>query len=351
MLLDQARTGQTSERAVTAVRDRHSRPLRDLRLSVLDRCNLRCTYCMPEESLNGQGVFLPGSRLLSDDEIETLVRAFVNLGVHKVRLTGGEPLLRPGLAGLVARLAAIPGVEDLAMTTNAMLLPRLAESLARAGLGRVTVSLDSLDERVFNDMAGGRGSVGQVLEGIRAAERAGFECLKINTVVQRGINDHTIMDLVDHFRGTGHVVRLIEFMDVGNINHWTRARVVPSAELLKQVHDRWPLRPVAQPVPGETARRYEFLDGAGEIGFISSITEPFCGDCTRARVTADGVFYSCLFSSRGTPLRPPLRAGADVAGIQRLIEDRWRQRGDRYSEERNGGRARQSKVEMFRMGG
>lgn len=325
--------------------------MRDLRLSVLDRCNLRCTYCMPEESLNGQGIFLPGPKLLSDEELLRVVRMFVNLGVHKIRLTGGEPLLRPGLTELVSHVSRLEGVEDLAMTTNAILLPRLANPLFEAGLGRITVSLDSLDDDVFRSMAGGRGSVEEVLGGIEAAERAGFGGLKINTVVQRGVNDHTVMDLLAHFRGSGHTVRLIEFMDVGNINHWSRDQVVPSAELLKGVHDRWPLKPVAQPVPGETARRYEYLDGSGEIGFISSITEPFCGDCTRARVTADGVFYNCLFSSEGTSLRPLLRNGMESEALQAHIESLWRHRSDRYSEHRNGGGGRRDKVEMFRMGG
>jgi cyclic pyranopterin phosphate synthase len=351
MLLDPAQSTTAEKIRAKSVKDRHARPLRDLRLSVLDRCNLRCTYCMPEQSLNGRGIFLPTQRLLTDDELENVVKVFVNLGVHKVRLTGGEPLLRPGLAGLVKRLAAIDGVEDLAITTNAILLPNLAQSLADAGLGRITVSLDSLDERTFQVMAGGRGTVDQVLEGIEAAERAGFRNLKINTVVQRGVNDLKVMDLVTHFRGSGHTVRLIEFMDVGNINHWSREQVVPSAELLKRIHEQWPLRPVAQQIMGETARRYEFLDGAGEIGFISSITEPFCGDCTRARITADGVFYSCLFSSHGTELKPLLRAGISPGALQDHIERLWERRDDRYSEHRNGQPSRDSKVEMFRMGG
>jgi cyclic pyranopterin phosphate synthase len=351
MLLDQEHRKVTTGTRAAPVTDRHARPLRDLRLSVLDRCNLRCTYCMPEESLNGQGIFLPTGRLLTDDEIENVVRAFAGLGVHKVRLTGGEPLLRPGLAGLVRRIAGVPGVTDLAMTTNGILLPRLAGPLAEAGLGRVTVSLDSMDGEVYQRMAGGHGSVEEVLEGIAAAGRAGFGKLKINTVVQRGVNDGTVMDLVAHFRGTGHTVRLIEFMDVGNINHWSRAQVVPSAELLKRVHERWPLRPVARQPAGETARRYEFLDGAGEIGFISSITEPFCGDCTRARVTADGVFYSCLFSSRGNELRPLLRGGMSAPALQHHLEGLWRTRDDRYSEHRSNEPSRDSKVEMFRMGG
>jgi cyclic pyranopterin phosphate synthase len=341
-------TGMMREQTL---KDRLGRPLRDLRLSVLDRCNLRCTYCMPQESLHGKGVFLPTGKLLNDSEIETLVRMFVRLGVHKLRLTGGEPLLRPGLPALIERLAAVDGIEDLAMTTNAVLLPRLATELKQAGLGRITVSLDSLDPEVFRQMSGGRGALGEVLDGIRAAEEAGFDRLKINTVVQKDVNDHTVMDLVAHFRGSGHMLRLIEFMDVGNINHWSREQVVPSAVLLKAVHDRWPLRPVAQQAAGETARRYEFLDGAGEIGFISSISEPFCGDCSRARVTADGVFYSCLFSSNGTALRPLLRNGISEQALYELVEGLWGRRTDRYSELRNGGETSRSKVEMFRMGG
>ncbi len=214
---------------MTALTDTYSRPLRDLRLSVLDRCNLRCSYCMPAESLNGQGVFLPPQRLLTDAELESVVRVFVRLGVHKLRLTGGEPLLRPGLPALVQRLARVEGVDDLALTTNAILLPRLANSLQQAGLDRITVSLDSLDESVFRSMSGGRGSVLEVLDGIKAAEQAGFSRIKINTVVQRDVNDHFVMDLVGHFRGSGHTVRLIEFMDVGNLNHWDRRLVVPNA--------------------------------------------------------------------------------------------------------------------------
>jgi len=333
------------------VRDVFARPLRDLRLSVLDRCNLRCTYCMPEDSLAGQGKFLPREDLLTDAELVTLVEVFVALGVHKVRLTGGEPLLRPELPGLVSRIAAVDGVTDLALTTNGMLLPRLAEALAEAGLGRVTVSLDSLDETVFRRMSGGRGSVAEVLEGIAAAERAGFDRIKINTVVQRGVNDGGIEALVAHFRGTGHMLRFIEFMDVGNVNHWSREQVVPNAELLKRIHDRWPLRPVASRKTGETARRYRFEDGQGEIGFISSITQPFCGDCSRARVTADGTFYSCLFADHGTALRPLLRQGRTAAEVRERIERLWRERDDRYSESRQADAHLTERVEMYRMGG
>ena len=317
----------------------------------MDRCNLRCTYCMPEESLNGKGVFLPSHHLLSDAEIELLVRVFTGLGVHKIRLTGGEPLLRPGFVELVSRISAIEGITDLALTTNAVLLPRFATALKEAGLRRITVSLDSLDDSVFRQMAGGRGSVNEVLQGISAAEQAGFKNLKINTVVQRNINDHTVPDLVEYFRNSGHTVRLIEFMDVGNVNHWDRQLVVPGAELLKVIHDRWPLHPVAKQPVGETARRYAFTDGAGEIGFISSITEPFCGDCSRARITADGMFYSCLFSARGTKLRDRIREGMNAEELTAAIRDLWEKRADRYSELRNELPRAQPHVEMYRMGG
>lgn len=331
--------------------DTLGRPLKDLRISVLDRCNFRCTYCMPEESLNGQGVFLPPHHLLSDGEVEMLVRVFVKLGVENLRLTGGEPLLRPGFVDLVERLARIEGLQDLAVTTNAVLLPRHAAGLKRAGLGRITISLDSLDEAVFRQMAGNRSSVAEVLDGVAAAEAAGFSTMKINTVVQRGVNDHTIMDLVEYFRHSGHTLRLIEFMDVGNVNQWSLESVVPSAELMKTIHDRWPLRPVAQQNASEPARRYAFEDGGGEIGFISSITQPFCGDCSRARITADGVFYSCLFAANGTDLLGKIRAGMDAEQLGAEVRALWDKRADRYSELRGRLSSRQRHIEMYRMGG
>ncbi len=318
---------------------------------MLDRCNLRCTYCMPEESLHARGVFLRPHYLLSDGEIELLVRVFAGLGVHKVRLTGGEPLLRPGFVELVSRIASIKRITDLALTTNAILLPRHAVALRKAGLGRITVSLDSLDENVFRRMAGERGSVQEVLDGIKAAEQAGFKRLKINTVVQRHVNDHTIMELVEHFRNSGHTVRLIEFMDVGNVNNWNRDQVVASAELLKTISARWALKPVAKQTVGETARRYAFTDGAGEIGFISSITEPFCGACSRARITAEGLFYSCLFSAQGTVLRDKMREGMGVEELTAVVRKLWKKRADRFSELREKLPRREPHVEMYRMGG
>ena len=333
------------------VTDRLQRPLRELRVSVIDRCNFRCTYCMPADSLQGRGVFLPLEKLLTDHEIVTLVRAFTDLGVRKLRITGGEPLLRPGLPALVEQLAAIPGLRDIALTTNGVMLPRLAEDLAAAGLRRLTVSLDTLDEAVLARMSGGRAKLPDILDGIAAAEAAGFGSLKINTVVQRGVNDHTVMDLLAHFRGTPHVVRLIEYMDVGNSNHWSPDDVVPNAEWVRRIGERWPIRPLQAHSPAETARRYEYLDGQGEVGFISSITQPFCGGCTRARVTADGLFYTCLFSNRGTHLMPLVRHGDDPRPLSERIREVWENRGDRYSELRGSPEGSREKVEMYRLGG
>lgn len=333
------------------LQDRFQRTLRELRISVIDRCNFRCTYCMPADSLNGRGVFLPLEKLLTDHEIEDMVRSFVDLGVRKLRLTGGEPLLRPGLPALVEHLSAISGLDDIALTTNGVLLPRLARDLRDAGLDRLTVSLDTLDEKVLADMSGGKAKLEQILDGIAAAESAGFKQLKINSVVQKGVNDHTILDLVEYFRGTPHRVRLIEFMDVGNSNHWNRNDVVPNAEWLEIINSKWPVTPVESANTAETARRYKYLDGQGEIGFISSITQPFCGGCTRARVTADGIFYTCLFSDKGTNLMPLIRHGSDPGELSRKIASIWAERGDRYSEERGLPGDDREKVEMYRLGG
>ncbi len=283
-----------------------------------------------------------------------MARVATELGVSKVRLTGGEPLLDKKLPGLVLGLAALPGVEDLALTTNAMLLAPVAAELAGAGLHRVTISLDSLDEEVFRTMSGGRGDLGTVLEGIEAARAAGLAPIKINVVVERGVNDHTVIDLLEHFRGTGHIVRLIEFMDVGNRNGWRREQVVPSRELLANIQQRWPLRPMDRNYPGEVARRYRYLDGQGEIGFISSVTEPFCGSCSRARLSSDGMLYTCLFATHGTDLREPIRNGVDDDELGDILKRIWLQRADRYSELRRADVAEHhalSKVEMYRIGG
>lgn len=340
------------ESATGPVQDTFARPLRELRLSVIDRCNFRCTYCMPADSLQGRGVFLPLVKLLTDHEIERLLTAFVALGVEKVRITGGEPLVRPGLPALVKTIAAIPGIRDIALTTNGVLLPRLAEDLAKAGLQRITVSLDTLDEAVLHEMSGGKAKLNEILDGIAAAEKVGFRQMKINTVVQKGVNDHTIIDLLDHFRGSGHIVRLIEFMDVGNSNHWRLDQVVPSAEWVHRIGEVWPIEPLDRQRASETARRYGYTDGQGEIGLISSISEPFCGGCSRARITADGILYTCLFANKGTALVPLLRQNHDDDALRERIANVWTARDDRYSEERSRtGKPRETKVEMYRMGG
>ena len=353
--MDMPRTS-TGAAGVTAepLQDALQRPLHDLRISLLDRCNFRCPYCMPAAEFHDAYQFLRKSERLTYDEIYKVVSVATGLGVSKIRLTGGEPLLDKHLPELVSRLAGIVGVEDLAMTTNAMLLAPVAQKLADAGLHRVTISLDSLDESVFREMSGGRGDLPRVLDGIAAAEAAGLDPIKINVVVQRGVNDHTVLDLLQHFRGRGHIVRLIEYMDVGNRNGWRMDQVVASRDLLRQVEARWPLRPVGANYPGEVARRYEYADGAGEIGFISSVTEAFCGACSRARLSADGVLYTCLFATQGTDLREPLRNGADDGELADILARIWLQRADRYSELRKPDVAEAhplSKVEMYRIGG
>src|SRR5690554_4930887 len=328
--------------------DRLGRPLRDLRLSVIEACNFRCDYCMPADRVPDDYGLDAASRM-SFDQIETMVRGFARVGVRKLRLTGGEPLLRRNLAELVARLVDVPGIEDLALTTNASLLARQARALREAGLKRLTISLDALDPEVFSRLSGGRGDVARVLEGIRAAEEAGFESMKFNCVVQRGINDDQVLPLVEHFRGSGHVLRFIEYMDVGNCNGWDRARVVPSAELHGRIHARWPLRALDPLHRGEVAERHAFQDGGGEIGFVSSVTAPFCSDCNRARVSADGHLYICLFAGAGADLKPAL-AGGEMALAEHLA-GLWSRRADRYSELRGSGRGSGRKVEMFLIGG
>lgn len=345
---------ESPEPATTVVRDALQRPLHDLRISVLDQCNFRCPYCMPEDEFHADYEFLRRSQRLTYDEILRIARVAAGLGVSKMRLTGGEPLLDKNIPTLVEGLAKIPGVDDIALTTNGMLLAQNAERLAAAGLHRVTVSLDSLDTDVFLRMSGGRGSLEKVLDGIEAATAAGLTPVKINVVVQRGVNDHTVIDLLEHFRGSGHIVRLIEFMDVGNQNGWRLDQVVPSRQLLEKVQARWPLRRLDQNYPGEVARRYAYVDGEGEIGFISSVTEPFCGDCSRARLSADGVLYTCLFANRGTDLRESLRVAADDEELADILSQIWLQRGDRYSELRRPEVAEAHvlrKVEMYRIGG
>jgi len=335
-----------------AAMDTRGRALRDLRISVTDRCNFRCTYCMPADRFGPGHRFLSGDRVLEDDETETIARAAVRLGVEKIRLTGGEPLLRRGIEGLVERLARIEGVADLALTTNGVHLARLAPALAAAGLGRVTVSLDALDDETFGRMNGVGARVAKVLEGLEAADRAGLSPLKVNMVVRRGINESAIVPMAARFRGTGVTLRYIEYMDVGETNGWRRDQVVPAAEILAAVERGvHPLEPAAPRHPGEVARRWRYCDGSGEIGIVASVTEPFCGSCTRARVSTDGMLYTCLFASTGHDLRAALRAGGEE-GVLRLLKAIWSRRDDRYSELRGKGAPPPApKVEMSRVGG
>lgn len=337
----------------TAITDARGRVFRDLRISLTDRCNYRCTYCMPREMFGADHNFLNRSAMLSDDEVVRLVERIVGLGARKIRLTGGEPLLRPGIVDLVRRIAQFD--VDLALTTNGSLLPRLAEPLAAAGLRRVTVSLDSLDEEVFAALTDTRFGVRDVLAGIAAAEAAGLSPVKVNTVVQRGVNDgpglRHLLDLAEHFRGTPQILRFIEYMDVGTTNGWSEADVVPSAEIVAAINARHRIEPVDPVAIGEVADRYRYVDGGGEIGFISSVSAPFCGDCSRARLSADGQLFTCLFASRGTDLRGPLRAGASDDDLDALLSNRWRERADRYSETRGSGSDGGPRIEMSFIGG
>lgn len=333
-------------------RDRLQRPLRDLRLSLVDRCNFRCPYCMPADRYPRDHAFLSRSQRLQPGEIVRLTRLFVRMGVRKLRLTGGEPLLVRELPEIIASLAAIEGIQDLALTTNGSLLARRASELHQAGLHRLTVSLDSLDPERFRRMSGDMGELDAVLAGIDAAVHAGFSGIKINTVVQRGANDDEIEAIAERFRGSGHTVRFIEYMDVGTCNDWQRDKVVPSAELLSRIHARWPLEPVAAAYRGEVAERYRYRDGAGEVGFIASVTAPFCGDCARARLSANGHLYTCLFSGRGHDLLTPMRAGDDDASLLARMTALWQDRGDRYSELRHlADPAERQRVEMYTIGG
>jgi GTP 3',8-cyclase len=334
--------------------DRLGRPLHDLRISVMDRCNFRCPYCMPKEQFHENYQFLKSRERLSFDELTRLTKLFAGLGVRKVRLTGGEPLLRANLADLVGDLTGIPGIEDIALTTNGVLLANHAVDLHANGLKRITVSLDTLDKEIFARLSGGFGALDQVLGGIDAAIAAGLAPVKINAVIERGVNDHTVLDLVEHFRGTQVIVRFIEFMDVGNRNHWDPKMVVPSRELAARINTRWPMHPVSQNYRGEVAERWRFEDGGGEVGFISSVSQPFCGACSRARLSSEGKFYTCLFATEGIDLRGPLRDGADDAELLRIIRGAWVARTDRYSELREELRRdppETKKIEMYYIGG
>jgi GTP 3',8-cyclase len=336
-----------------SIADRRQRPLRDLRISVTDRCNLRCGYCMPREVFGRDFAFLERSQLLSFEEIERIARAAVGEGVRKLRLTGGEPLLRRELPRLVAMLARIDGVEDIALTTNGTALSAHAQALADAGLQRVTVSLDALDQQAFESMSDTRLPVGRVLAGIEAAHAAGLSPVKVNMVVRRGVNDHCVTAMAEHFRGRPEVLRFIEYMDVGASNGWRLEQVVPASEILAAIDARWPLRELAPSRAGEVASRWAYRDGGGEIGVIHSVTEPFCSGCTRARLSADGQLFTCLFAARGHDLRALLRGGASEQQLAERLRAIWSARADRYSELRTSPAREEGepRVEMSYIGG
>ena len=335
------------------IRDQLGRGIGDLRISVIDRCNHRCTFCMPAGK---QYRFLPRRELLTYEEITRLARIFVGLGARKIRLTGGEPLVRSEIERLVGMLAGIEGIEDLALTTNGRLLAGSAEKLAAAGLDRVTVSVESLDDETYGRMTGIGQPVAPVLEGIDAAARAGLGPIKINTVVQRGVNDHQVVELARYFKERGHVVRFIEFMDVGTLNDWREADVLSAREIIDRIARELPLEPLPRREASDTALRFRYLDDGVEVGAIASVTAPFCGACTRARLSSEGALYTCLFAAGGLDLKEPLRAGADDRELEAAIRRCWAQRADRYSEEREermrlGGAPAEPKVEMYRIGG
>jgi cyclic pyranopterin phosphate synthase len=319
---------------MTSTLDRLSRPLTDLRVSVTDRCNLRCPYCLPREAFEKGFSFMPRAELLTFEEIARVCRVFAGLGVSKIRLSGGEPLLRRDLERLVAMLAAIDGVDDIALTTNGTLLAAKARQLKEAGLGRVTVSLDAVEQSVFRAMSGTGVSLAAVLAGIDAATEAGLSPVKINTVVRRGVNDHCVLQIAEHFRHRPETLRFIEYMDVGSTNGWQAHEVVPAAELLAAIARRWPLEALAPARGGEVATRYRYRDRAGEIGFIHSVSAPFCGDCTRARLSAEGKLYTCLFATRGVDVRAILRGGLSDRALAGELRKTWQSRTDRYSAER-----------------
>jgi GTP 3',8-cyclase len=333
----------------TVATDVFDRQLRDLRISVTDRCNFRCTYCMPKEVFGPGYEFLPRDQLLTFEEIASVVRHFVVRGVRKVRITGGEPLLRKGVEDLIGMISGIEDAVDLTLTTNASLLARKAPALADAGLDRVTVSLDAMDDPTFQKMNDVGFPVATVLEAIEVAAGVGLGPIKVNAVIRKGVNEHSVVDMARHFRGTGHIVRFIEYMDVGNSNGWRLDDVVPADEMIEAIHDVFPLEPIPPNYPGEVANRFRYLDGKGEVGVIASVTKPFCGSCTRARISAEGTMYTCLFASAGTNLRDVIRSGDDLGAA---IDEVWAKRDDRYSEIRSSNTARLSvPVEMSYIGG
>ena len=331
--------------------DKLSRPLRDLRVSVTDRCNFRCPYCMPAEIYGERYEFLPRNDLLTFEEITRIVKLSTRLGVKKVRLTGGEPLVRQDVVELVSMIANLHGIEDFAMTTNAYLLSGMAESLKKAGLQRITVSLDSIDDEVFKKMNGRGFGTAKVIDGIAAAKEAGLDPIKINAVVQKGINDNTLVELASWCRDNGYTPRFIEYMDVGTLNDWKLDEVLPASDIVKIIEGEFSVTPIESSYRGEVAKRYRYKDGKGEFGVISSVTQPFCGDCTRLRLSPEGQIVTCLFADGGTDLRGPMRSNIPDEELLNIMSGTWSNREDRYSEIRTSMTSPRKKVEMYHIGG
>ena len=338
---------------LSPIRDHLGRPLKDLRISVMDRCNFRCIYCMPEEKFHSGFNFLKSSERLSFDEILRVTKLFTDLGVSKIRITGGEPLLRVNLTELIGDLSTLKKIEDIALTTNGVLLKKYSEELKACGLNRITVSLDSIDPEQFRKMSGGRGNLETVLEGIDAALSVGFKKLKINAVIKRGTNDNQLIEMIDYFKDQSVIIRFIEYMDVGNLNQWKLNETVGSDEIIKKLSQKWQLDPLDKNYEGETAQRYQINGSETEIGLISSVTKPFCGSCTRARLSSDGKLYNCLFASEGKDIRSWVRDGKSDEYIKNELASIWKERRDRYSELRYSDEIDNTdeKVEMYYIGG
>lgn len=341
------------KQAPETLTDSFARALGDLRISVTDKCNFRCGYCMPEEIYGFKYQFLPKSKILTFEEMMRLAKLFVKLGTKKIRITGGEPLLRQDLDRLVKQLVDLPGVEDVALTTNGYLLSEHADRLKAAGLNRLTVSLDTLNAQKFKRLAGKQGKLNKVLAGIRKARLLGFDPIKINAVIQRSVNDDELLALAEFGRESGTILRLIEFMDVGNLNNWRLDKVVPAEEILTTIAAKFPLRALKKQYGSEVADRFAYLDGNGEMGVIASVTRPFCGNCSRVRLSAEGKIYTCLFGTAGVDIKTPLRGGATDEDLLQIIRAQWRQRNDRYSEERTSStiEGQERRVEMYQIGG
>ena len=333
--------------------DKFNRPVKDLRISVTDRCNFRCTYCMPKEVYGEAFKFLPKEELLDFDEIEKIAKTFASIGVTKIRLTGGEPLVRKNIEDLIRRLSKIEGIEDIAMTTNGYLLESKLDSLIESGLNRITVSLDAIDEKTFKKMSDQNFDVNKVLSAINMANKKGFEQIKVNCVVQKGVNEHSILSLLDYFKESNNIVRFIEYMDVGNLNGWELSQVLSIEDILEIIEQEYKVQPLDENYPGEVAKRYLLEDYSSEFGFISSVSKPFCTSCTRARITMDGKLVTCLFANNGLDLRKPLRNGCTQKELDEIISKVWTNRSDRYSEIRHKLSASKNhkKIEMFQIGG